>query len=155
MHCWLGWQSCSSRSHSSTSALVGEEKQGDKRQKCGYVEQTCCDLSWRDHGVSVGGHTMAALICTCQLKIPHHADSCLLPDTSSASSTSRFLIAGSFLKEQQLFSCEILQIPQLSACPPPWTRTHSHPLTDPTTCCLQPQHLLRPPVPLTNCRHWQ
>lgn len=82
-------------------------------------------------GAADGNHV--PLICTQQLKISHHAESCFLCHAGQMIiSTSRFLAP----KTQQLFSCEIFQIPTLSVCPP----VDSYSLT-PTqltpTCCLQ------------------
>lgn len=63
----------------------------------------------------------------------HHVESCLLCHAGHFLATS--------LKTQQLSSCEIFQIPALSARLP-WTHAHSHPhrlhphaASSPNTCC--------------------
>lgn len=131
MHSWLGWQSCSCLSHSSMSAFVGVVTQTFKTPLLRANTPSC---SMTDiYSVSV--------TCHWPLRSPH-----LHPAAENITLSHVLLChAGHFLatslKTQQLSSCEIVQIPALSARLP-WTHAHSHPhrlhphaASSPNTCC--------------------
>lgn len=139
MHCWLGWQSCSSRSHSSMSVCISEISFHTSQNVIIVRKHSIIYLDrngWRaDEGHSV------PLICTQQLKISHHVESRLLSHAGwwtprRPPAWVGFSLQVQFLKHS---SCSCVKSSKflhwLSA--PPWTHTYTH------TDCTN----MLPPVP--------
>lgn len=133
MHSWLGWQSCSSRSHSSMSA---QSETGTHTHTCENVvivsnhSITYLDREMQCDCWSAADGRSVPLIYTRRPKITHHADSCLLPSCRlMETSPLGFLAASPTLKARQLFSCETFQNSS-TVCLPPHGLVHTHTHTD-------------------------
>ena len=122
IHCWLGWQSCSSRSHSSTSAFVGEMRT-HVRIYVQHCRETQC-ICWRvDYGAPFPPFAPK------QLKPFHHAETYLLSHKGHRNTSSSADIFCPKERLLKLSSCSRVRSSKFFHClsAPLLTHARSHP----------------------------